>query len=110
MLAIMLMAAVLQTAPAETLTCWVTVDDDAGERPQTATVCLVERSVVDYGDSGIDGDLSPAVGQRDGGFCWYWTSGDSPWVLLGIDDGGRALLGYDPGDGSFIAIDETYPS
>jgi hypothetical protein len=106
----LVMAVAIQVTPAETLVCWVSVDPDAGKRPQTATVCLIEGSVTDYGDSDLDVRLSPAVGTRDGDFCWYWTGGDSPWVLLAIDDDGRALLGYETGDGSFVAIDEAYPS
>ena len=55
--------------------------------------------------------LEPAVGWDAGGVCWYWTTRDTDWVVLGVDDSLAATLGIDPDGvpGGPVIISATYP-
>jgi hypothetical protein len=101
-------------AAAETWTCWSEVDDRGDDGRITVTRCRLagSTSTTDYGSaSDVPVVLSPQVGSDDDGTCWYWTTLPSDWVLIGVDDEGKATLGIDP-DGAVggpLIIDATYP-
>jgi hypothetical protein len=66
----------------------------------------------DYGSSSaVPVVLRPQVGTDQTGLCWYWTTRDSDWVMLGVDDDRMATLGIDPDGvpGGPIIIDGDYP-
>jgi hypothetical protein len=98
---------------AETWTCWnETVDrnDDGGTE---VTRCRLAGSTEtsDYGSSSdVPVVLSPQVGTDGEGLCWYWTSRDSEWVMLGVADDGVATLGIDPdgATGGTVITDAPY--
>ncbi|MGH8873706.1 MAG: hypothetical protein ACRDVM_00400 [Acidimicrobiia bacterium] len=104
----------LGATAAEEIVCWYE------QRPhpvygetQTVTVCKIAGVEVEFGDEGEVPDvLFPAVGTDVSGECWYWTSGESQWVILERFPDGSATLGYDPDGvpGGPLVVDTTAPA
>lgn len=105
----------LAAGASETWTCWSEPDDrgtDGGTVHVTRCRLAGETGTTDYGSaSDVPVVLSPQVGRDDAGMCWYWTSRDSDWVLIGVDDEGTATLGIDPDGeaGGPLIVDASYP-
>jgi hypothetical protein len=100
---------------AETWTCWSGGESDGNGHNAQVTRCRLSGSseTTDYGSAGeVPVVLRPQVGTDDSGLCWYWTTRDSYWVMLGVDDDGVATLGIDPDGevGGPIIIDAEYPA
>lgn len=99
---------------AETWTCWNDIDDRGDDGTVSVTRCRLSGSTgtTDYGSaSEVPVVLSPTVGTDDSGACWYWTTRPSDWVVLGVDDEGRATMGIDP-DGEIggpLIVGAVYP-
>ena len=99
---------------AETWTCWSEIDDRVDNGATQVTRCRLAGSAetTDYGSaSEVPVVLRPQVGSDEDGLCWYWTTRDSDWVMLGVDDEGVATLGIDPDGeaGGPVIIDTAYP-
>ena len=96
---------------AEVSACWVEERiDPVDGRPTPVTVCRVGGERVEFGfGGGVPWVLVPDVGVVGGVQCWFWTGRDTQWVIVGIDSGGRATLGWDPDGipGGAVAIDIT---
>lgn len=100
---------------AETWTCWSALEEDANGHTAQVTRCRLAGvdGTTDYGSSAaVPVVLSPQVGADGAGLCWYWTTRDSDWVLLGVDDDGVATLGIDPDGvaGGPVIVDAAYPA
>ena len=98
----------------ESWTCWSEVDDRGDNGTISVTRCRLAGSTTatDYGSAAdVPVVLSPQVGSDDDGTCWYWTTLPTDWVLIGVDDDGKATLGIDPDAavGGPLIIDATYP-
>ena len=104
----------LGAAAAEAWTCWSESDgrNDSGAMQTTRCRLAGQSETYDYGRaSQVPVVLRPQVGSDADGVCWYWTSRDSGWVMLGVDDDGKATLGIDPDGaaGGPLIIDVIYP-
>lgn len=105
---------VLPATAAETWTCWTATTTDGARQTVQITRCRLSGSAEfhDYasGES-VPVDLEPSVGVSGSEVCWYWTTRESDWVMLGIDDSGVATLGIDPDgiDGGPVIVDAEYP-
>lgn len=114
LIAVLVVAAALPAGAAETWTCWTEGRDRGDDSAAQTTRCRLagESDTVDYGSvSDVPVVLAPQVGTDGDGVCWYWTTRESDWVLLGVDDDGNATMGIDPdGDeGRPVIIDAVYP-
>lgn len=99
---------------AEDWTCWSAQESRGDDAAVVTTRCRLAGATetVDYGSpTAVPFVLSPQVGTDRDGVCWYWTTRGSDWVILGVDDDGRATLGIDPdGDSTGpVLIDVVYP-
>lgn len=105
----------LAASAAETWTCWSEADDrgtDGGAVHVTRCRLAGATGTTDYGSvSDVPVVLSPQVGSDGAGLCWHWTSRNSDWVLIGVDDDGTATLGIDPDGvpGGPVIVDAAYP-
>jgi hypothetical protein len=80
----------------ESWVCWSASTTDSFGYEKAVTRCRIAGSaLIDYADGESPPvRLQPMVGFDANGSCWYWTSAESPWRILGYDDQGRAVLAY----------------
>jgi hypothetical protein len=102
-------------AATETWTCWSGMGTDGDGMAVQVTRCRLAGSTetTDYGSSSVvPVVLRPQVGTDQTGLCWYWTTRNSDWVMLGVDDDRMATLGIDPDGvpGGPIILDADYPA
>lgn len=114
LIALIVLSLPLTAGAAETWTCWSETEDRGDDGAVQTTRCRLagETEIIEYGSvADVPVVLAPQVGTDSDGVCWYWTTGGSDWVLMGVDDEGNATMGIDPDgvDGGPLIIDAVYP-
>jgi len=98
---------------AEVTDCWTERRPGARGEPISVTVCLLEGGdIVVYATSAeaptmIDINLGY---DGSGTECWWNTAYETPWVKLGVDGDGVALVGYQPPGAIETVVDAFVPS
>lgn len=82
--------------------------------PTTVTVCINSGGAISTFVDGV-GEAPPMIDinlgyDGSGTECWWSTSYETPWVKLGVDGDGVALVGYQPVGAIETVVDAFVPS